>query len=456
MTRRTTDIAVWEHIEQMLDASEIAQLETFLNLLPPSDTAYTINRIAPEHRKRLLTVIRPELAAQLIEHLADTQAADLIDELTPQGAAAIVDKMDSDDQADILVELPDADAEAILEHMDPVEARDARRLARYEPNTAGGVMISEYLSYQNNRQIADVLQDLCDNAKAYGDYDVQYVYVTDEGGTLLGLIQIRDIVLSRGDARLDSIMVPDMVRVSAHDSTKQLEDVFDRYSFNALPVVDNTERLVGVVRRDAVQEAHSEQSDRDLLRISGLIAGEELRTMPLGPRAVRRLAYLLPNILLMVVSISVIAAFERTVLKEVIALAIFLPLVAGVAGGAANQALAVSIREMSLGLTKPADLGRVFAQELKVGLINGVVLGVAVFLVALAMRGNVNIALVVGGAIPLTIVVSVVLGGTGPLILRRINVDPAMACAPIVSTLIDFVGFFLVLGLAWLALDALK
>ena len=456
MTDRTTDIAVWEQIEQMLDSGDVAHLENFLHLLPPGDTAYTLNRLDLEHQKKLLTAIRPELAAQLVEHLADTQAADLIEELPPRGAAAIVDEMDSDDQADILVELPDADAEAILEHMDPAEASDARRLAGYEPDTAGGVMISEYLSYRSDRQTSDVLQDLRDHAEAYREYDVQYVYVTNERGKLLGLVQMRDVVLSRGDIPLDSIILPQTVRVRADDRIDQLEDIFDRYSFNALPVVDQGELLVGVVHRAAVQEAHSEQSDRALLRLSGLIAGEELRSMAVGPRAVRRLAYLVPNVLLMVISISVIAAFEDIVLKEVIALAIFLPLVAGVAGSAANQAIAVSIREMSLGLAKPADLGRVLVQELQVGLINGLVLGAVVFLVALAMRGHLNIALVVGGAIPLTIVISVALGGTGPMILRRFNIDPAMACAPIVTTLIDFVGFFLVLGLAWLALDALK
>jgi magnesium transporter len=178
--------------------------------------------------------------------------------------------------------------------------------------------------------------------------------------------------------------------------------------------------------------------------------------MPLASRSLRRLAYLVPNILLMVVSISVIAAFEDLVLKDVISLAIFLPLVAGVAGSAGNQALAVSIRELSLGVAKTSDTLRVLVKELQVGVVNGLVVGAVVFGVACAMRGDVFLALVVGGALPATVIVSVVLGGTVPLILHRLRIDPAMASGPIITTLIDFFGFFSVLGLAWLMIDILR
>lgn len=446
----------WRLLGQIIDSGNVAHLEAFLELLAPSDTPYTINRLDEDRQTRMLSMARPGLAAQLIEHLNDSHAADLIEELAPQGAAAIVDELDSDDQADILGELDRDEAEAILTHMDPQEAADARQLVGYEPDTAGGVMITEFLSYHMNQSVSDVLEDLRNHVEEYADYDVQYVYATDDQGVLRGLIKIRDVVLTSGNQPLRSIMNPSPTLVGVNDSIDHLEDIFDRYAFNAIPVINPQRDLVGVVRRAAVEEAHSERAERDLMRVSGIIAGEELRSMPLASRSLRRLAYLVPNILLMILSISVIAAFEDLVLKDVIALAIFLPLVAGVSGSAGNQAVAVSIRELSLGVAKSTDTLRVLVKELQVGVVNGLVVGVIVFVIAYAMRGDFYLAMVIGCALPATVIVSVTLGGTVPLILHRLRVDPAMASGPIITTLIDFFGFFSVLGLAWLMIDYLN
>ena len=456
MAEPTSDIEPWQQLEQIIDSGNVAHLEALLQLLAPSDTPYTISRLDEDHQTRMLSMVRPDLAAQLIEHLDDAHAADLIEELAPRGAAAIVDELDSDDQADILGELDRDEAEAILTHMDPQEAADARQLVRYEPDTAGGVMITEYLSYHVDQSVRDVLDDLRDHVQEYADYDVQYVYATDDAGVLRGLIKIRDVVLTPGTQPLASIMNANPTLVNADLSIDDLEDIFDRYAFNAIPVVDQQQHLVGVVRRAAVEEAHGERAERDLMRVSGIVAGEELRSMPLASRSLRRLAYLVPNILLMIISISVIAAFEDLVLKDVISLAIFLPLVAGVAGSAGNQALAVSIRELSLGVAKTNDTLRVLVKELQVGVVNGLVVGAVVFVVAYAMRGDPYLALVVGAALPATVIVSVALGGTVPLILHRLRIDPAMASGPIITTLIDFFGFFSVLGLAWLMIDTLN
>ena len=251
MAADATQMTPWDQVEAIIESGDRAHLEAFLQLLPPADTAHTINRLTDESRTELLSLVRPELAAQLMEHLADTQAADLIEGLSPQGAAAIVDEMDSDDQADILSELDADDAEAILTHMDPAEAQDARRLVCYDPNTAGGIMISEYLAYRTDQTVRRVLEDLRDHVEQYGEYDVQYLYGIDQEGKLQGLIRIRDVVLSPGEMELDLLMVKNAVHVGVDNSIDELEAMFDRHHFNALPVVDADRQLVGVVRRDA-------------------------------------------------------------------------------------------------------------------------------------------------------------------------------------------------------------
>jgi magnesium transporter len=326
MSEQTVNIAPWEQLDRIIDSDNVEHLETFLHLLPPEDTAYTLSHLEEEQLSKLILSVRPELAAQLIMHLADAQAADVIEELPPQPAAAIVDELGSDDQADVLAGMDAQDAEAILTHMDPQEAADARRLVEHEPDTAGGIMITEYLAFTTDRSVAGVLADLRHNVDEYAQYDVQYVYVTDAHGALRGNVRLRDLVLAPGDLPLEQIMRTDPVSVDVSDELEVLDSVFDRHPFEALPAVDDDGRLVGVVHRGAVEEAYGEESDRALMRFGGIIGGEELRSMRLLSRGLRRFAFLVPNIVLLLLSISVIWAFEAVVLAKVTSLFMFLPL----------------------------------------------------------------------------------------------------------------------------------
>jgi len=251
------------------------------------------------------------------------------------------------------------------------------------------------------------------------------------------------------------------VRVHADTTLYELDEAFAKYDYISLPVVDADNKMVGVVAREAVEEAIGEKAEIDLQSFGGIIGGEEIRTMPVLTRSIKRMAYLVPMIFLMIVSASVIAAFEEAVLKKVIALAIFLPMVAGLAGCSGNQALAVSIREMSQGLVKPTDLLRVLQQEFGVGIVVGLVMGVILFGVVAVWAGLADwnggpwLGLVIGASIPAAIVFAVTLGGAVPLFLKRVNIDPAMASGPIITTAVDFFSFFTMLGLAWLLIAKL-
>jgi magnesium transporter len=369
--------------------------------------------------------------------------------LPPAAAAAIVEEMDSDDRADVLSAVDEKHTEDILQRLHPLDAADVRRLVAYPPDSAGGLMITEYLSYPAALSIAEVVDDLRNNAKKYAGYDVQYVYVTGEGGTLGGVIRLRDLMLTPGDQPLSSIMIPNPAHVRVTDGPRELDAFFDDHGFFASPVVDADGVLLGVVRRAAVEEAFAEKADRALLQFGGIIGGDELRSMPLATRIVRRLAFLCPNILLNLIAASVVAVYEPTI-ATVTALAIFLPMLSDMSGCAGNQAVAVSIRELSLGLLKPRDVWHILRKEIGVGVVNGVVLGGLIGLIAWVMRGGQwpLIGVVVGGAMCINSIVAVVVGGTVPLLLKRVSIDPALAASPILTTFTDLCGFFLTLRLA--------
>jgi magnesium transporter len=209
--------------------------------------------------------------------------------------------------------------------------------------------------------------------------------------------------------------------------------------------------MVGVVIRADFDEASADQASRTLLRFSGIVLGEEFRTMPLLNRVGGRLAWLATTLLLSFSAASVVGLFQNT-LSEFIALAVFLPVISGMSGNAGNQAIAVSMRELSLGLIKPHEIIWVLTKEAAVGAINGLALGIALTLVALLWKGNLYLGLVVGGAQSLSILLAACLGGIVPMFLKRLGFDPAVASAPLLTTITDAAGFFLTLGLAsiWL------
>jgi magnesium transporter len=217
--------------------------------------------------------------------------------------------------------------------------------------------------------------------------------------------------------------------------SKSLKKFFDARSIIAALVVNNHGQLLGVVRSDYVQEAIAERSDREVMRMRGIVGGDEIRDLPTLTRMRRRLSWLSVNIVLNLIAASVIALYIDT-LSAVIALAVFLPVISDMSGCTGNQVVAVSMRELALGIAKPSDALRVLGKELSVGLMNG-------------------FALVVGGSLLLNTLIAVSIGGSVPLLLKRFGVDPALASGPILTTITDICGFFLVLSFAALMLSKL-
>ncbi|MEM9108863.1 MAG: magnesium transporter [Planctomycetota bacterium] len=447
-----------EELEALVQSGDGEAIASFMHLLPPEDTAYTLSHLTDDSRTSLfqaLSVADPDLGADLLEHFVDEYAAEVIGELEPTQAAALVDEMDSDEQTDVLSEMDEADAEAILQEMDPAEAQDARERLGYDEDVAGGLMITEYLVYNEGQTVEAVTRDLHIKAEEHLEFEVRYIYVVDDGYKLTGVVPMRSLIFAPGSSRIESQQVREPITVNVQTSLDDLHDLFDRVDFSAVPVVDDAGRLAGVIQRASVQEAIGDRESEQFLRFGGIIGGEELRSMSIGSRAARRLTFLLPIMLLLLASATVIALFEETV-KKLPILAAFLPVVAGICGSGGNQAVAVSIRELSLGLIDSSDFVRVLVKELVVALLIGLVLGAVLFIVVYIWQGNIHLALVLGGAVPFVVTVSKTIGGTTPVLLRKVGVDPAMASGPIVTTVVDLVGFFTVLMLATLMIEKLQ
>lgn len=443
----------WEVLDRLVDQPDDAALREFLENLPPGELAFVVTHLTEEDQIAMLERLPPELAARVLEEVPYIQAAELLDDLRPELAAAIIGEMPSDEQADLIGDLDLEDAEAILGELTPSRAKSLRDLAQYDDEEAGGLMITEFLAYPVSHTTQDVIEDLRGQAESYSKYSAQYLFVVGRGNRLVGVLRLRDLLLSARNTRLERIMIADPHAVNAHATLEELDDFFERYPLLAVPVVDNRRRLLGVVTRSDFMEAWSDRSEEDYMKSQGMME-EELRSMPLWRRTRGRLAWLTLNIFLSIVAASVIAANEET-LSAVIALAVFLPIVSGVSGNAGFQAVAVSMRELSLDVVRPDEILRVVGKELSVGLINGLVLGLFLSGLAWVWKGNLWLGLVVGVAMGLNTLLSVTLGGSIPLVLKKLKLDPAAASGPLLTTLTDMSGFFLVLSLASFLLEKL-
>ncbi len=455
----------WQQLAEVIDSGNAEYLCNFLHLLPPEDTAYTIARLDEEHQTHMLEMLThadPELAADLLEHFADEHAADMLEELKPETAAAIIDAMDSDEQTDVLAELHEDDAAAILARMAPEEAADARKRLAYDEDTAGGLMITELLVFRKDQDVESVVHVLREKAESSQEYEFRYLYVVDEVGKFIGVVPMRRLVLSPRGKLLTQLMIGDPITVHVHTSLNDLDDLFDRVPFSAVPVLDDAGVLAGVVQRAKVEEALGERSDEQLAKFGGIIGGEELRSMPLLSRTLRRLAFLLPNVILSTVSVTIILFFEPIIHKMTL-LAVVLPLVANLSGAAGNQSVAVTIRELALGLVRPGDFLRIWSRDFGIGVINGLVVGIMLGIVSMilcwaSMRlGLVDsqfqqdllpLACIVSASYLLNSIMAVLIGGTVPLALKGLHIDPAMASSPILTTVTDMSSFMLTLTFA--------
>jgi magnesium transporter len=441
------EVEPWQHLREIIEAHDAPQLAVYLDSLSPSETARAVSHLASAEHTALLTLLAPRQAAEVISDVQEHKGADMLEELPPAHAAAIVDELNSDRQADLLGEIGPENSEAILQHMAPEEAEDVRRLLVHRPDSAGGVMITEFLSLPAHLTAGQVRSDMTRRRSEYAHYDIQYVYLTDAHNTLVGILRLRDLLFADPSLPVSEFMVREPFCFPASATLEELDEFFSERAFRGVPVTDKAGHILGVVRRSALKTALEARAGKSLLSFSGIVGGQEQRSMPTLSRSSRRLSWLSVNIVLNIIAASVIALYEET-LVQVITLAVFLPIVSDMSGCSGNQAVAVSMRELTMGLVKPRDLAWVLWKEFQIGILNGTALGIMLGGAAALWKSNLVLGTVVGVSLALNTLVAVSLGGSIPLLLQRLKLDPALVSGPILTTVTDMCGFFLVLSLA--------
>ncbi len=439
----------WDKLRSLTASGDGKALLAYLEDLEPLATIRALFRLSGEEQEQLVALLPADRAAEIIEDLPDVHAADLIERLDASAAAEIFEELDSDHGADLLAEIEAPERQAILAKMPPDRAGSMRSLITYAADVAGGLMSTEFYVYPIAATVGDFLVDL---RKRRDDVEQlpQRLVLLDVDRKPMGAVEIADVLLAEPETPLASLSKA-VEPVGVDTGLTELEDYFRRYETLGAPVIDRDGHFVGRLRQHAVMDAIAERAQDEQLKSQGIVGGEELRHLPVVTRSKRRLSWLSINIVLNIIAASVIAMFQDT-LSALIVLAVFLPIVSDMSGCSGNQAIAVTMRELTLGIIEPRDALRVWWQEASVGLMNGVALGFLLGVAAYLWQGNALLGVVIGAALAINTFVAVSLGGTVPLLLKAVRADPALASGPVLTTVTDMCGFFLVLGLATLAL----
>jgi magnesium transporter len=446
MSERSSNV---ERVKQFL-ASSLEQAKPLLKRLHPSDIAQILEDVTPETRKRIFRLLPVETASEaIVEMDEESRPEELLMQLSPSQAAKIIEELDPADAADLLAQIPLKDLRQIMARLQVESTQQIEQLMTYDEESAGGIMTPELLKVPENFSKREAMEEVLRISDEMEDFFV--IYVVDENDFLLGTVSINDLIRAKPWVKVRELIDKDCVKVHVDTDQEEVARLISKYNLADIPVVDSSGHLLGRITFDDVMDVLEEENTEDILRIAGVSEDEELSGG--WKNAVKsRLPWLLVNLLTAFAAGLVISSFSDTIDKIVI-IASFMPIVAGVAGNSATQALAVTIRRISTDRINAKQNIRVIIKEVSVGLVNGFLLGAITGMVAFSLGGNPMLGLVVYLAMVGNLLIGAFAGSAIPLFLHRMKIDPAVASSILMTALTDILGFTLLLGLATLILD---
>ena len=425
-----------------LERDDLSGATSVIASLQPADQADLVEELSDADRMSILSQLAPPDSADLLEEMEDEDAAALAELLPIADLAGILDEMEADEAADVLGDLtPERAAEALREMDQP---SDIISLLQYPDDTAGGLMTPVVVTLRRDWRARDALRVL---RQVGPDADsAYYLYVTDRAGILLGVVGLRDLVVALPETTIEALMDPNVVSVPVMADQEYCARTLSRYGFLVLPVVDDENRLVGVITADDLIEVAEDEATEDMYLMVG-ISGEERVFGPLFPSVIKRLPWLAINMATLFIAVTVVNAFEA-VIAGTVALATFLPLVSGEGGNAGSQTTSFIVRGMALGEVTVRNGTRALAKELAAAAINGAIIGLGTAVVIYLWKQDAAIALAAMLAMVLNFLMAALSGVLVPLGLKLMRVDPAVASAAFVTAVTDTLGFLFFLGIA--------
>jgi magnesium transporter len=421
------------------------QLKATLGEYHASEIAILFESISKDDRQRIINLLDVEIASEVISEMhEEAHPEELLLQLHPDKRTEIVEELDYDDATDIISQLEEHEQKEILEDLSEDDASNIRNLMSYDEETAGGLMNTEFIKINLNLTKKDAIDEIIRQSEEIEEFYT--VFVVDDENVFRGIVSLKDIIKAKGNVKITEMVKSDVVYVRPETDQEEVAKLISQYNLTSIPVVDGSMKLLGRVTFDDVIDVLEDENTEDILKISGVSEDEELSGNWI--EAVKsRLPWLIINLGTAFLASAVVRYYENT-LAHLAVLSAYMTIIAGMGGNAATQALAVTVRRISLYDLTDNQAYRTVLKEFTVGLINGAATGLIVFACAYFFDSNPMLGLVIFMAMTGNLVVAGFTGAGIPLILKRVGIDPAIASSIIITTFTDVFGFLLLLGLA--------
>jgi magnesium transporter len=437
-------------LRRLLSSGVTGRAERLLARMAPADVALLLPELTSDEVRTVIELLfRQRRAALALRELPNEMLPQVFDALADQRLAAVIGRLEIDDLLELVEWIPEERRDAVVDRLPEDKREELHKAELYPEHSAGRVMTTNFVALDRKMNA----QDAIDSLRSIGDGSeaVLYLYVVDDQRTLAGVVPIRRLVSAPPDRLISEIMIPDPVSVSADDDQEEVARIVTRFDLLAIPVTDVDGRMLGLITVDDVIDVITEEATEDIYHLAGLTEADRV-FVPAHKSIRKRLPWMFLNLATCFAAAGVVGLFERA-LEQVVALAVFMPVVAGMGGNGGTQALTVITRAIALGEIEFSSGFRAAMKELAVGIALGIALGIASATIAYLWHADPIIGIALFCAMILTLSVAGLVGAAVPLILKALHQDPALGAGVIVTAFTDAFAFFSFLGIATLLMD---
>jgi magnesium transporter len=443
----TVEIGDWQHdtspevddLEALIKSEDVTGLEHFLAVLHPADLADLFEILDRDYWPKVIRQLSISQTANLMEELPDDLRDDLAEHLAHEQLTQVIEELASDDAADVLADLPEEMAKDVIEALPDEDRQEVETLLRYPDDTAGGLMQMELLSVTQHATVDQTIQAVRENAEEVGDF--HFIYVVDDEEKLVGGLKLESLILAQPDRPIHELMATDLHVVSPEVDQEEVARMFERYDLIALPVIDESGRLLGRILHDDAVDVLEEEAAEDMLHMAGANPDEPelVYTDQLLKIASVRLPWLLATLAGLTIPALLVWAFQLS-FPQMLALVPFIPVIGAMGGNVGTQSSTIVVRGFATGRVDYHNLGRFLAKELVISIIMGIACGAVSGVVALVWHRNYVLCLVVTVSMVVAVIASAIMGVLVPYLFRLIRIDPAIAAGPAVTTIDDILA----------------
>ncbi|KAB8316085.1 magnesium transporter [Tolypothrix campylonemoides VB511288] len=435
-------------LSDALDSGRLGPVRRMVNTLSPAEIGNLLESLPPNKRAVVWGLVDPEDDGEVLLHVGEEVREGLLADMDPDEIVAAVEDLDIDDLADLVEDLPDTVIDEVLKSMDRENRERLEQVLSYDEDTAGRLMNPDVVTVRADTTIDVVLRYLRLRGELPDHTD--HLYVVSRRHQYLGRIALQALLTQDPSTPINRLIDDEQPAIDVGESSADVARQFSDHDWISAPVVDDNNILLGRITIDDVVDIIRDQAEHQALGAAGLDEDEDLFS-PVWRATRRRLIWLAINLATAFLAASVVGQFEGTI-DQLVALAVLMPIVAGMGGNAGTQVLALMVRGLALGQVGATNIRTLLWKEVRVALLNGLALGAVLALVVLAWFQNLGLSLVIAVALTLNLLFAATAGVLVPVTLRRLGFDPALASSIFLTTVTDVMGFFTFLGLATLIL----